>query len=96
MNLLDHYHAIEASSQKMLMSAQGGCWDEVVECEAICSLIISKLRVLSKVETLTPEARKVKTKIMLRILRNDAQIRCLAEPWLEDIDLLMSGRSLVH
>ena len=96
MNLLDHYHAIEASSQKMLMSAQGGCWDEVVECEAICLLIISKLRVLSKVETLTPEARKVKTKIMLRILRNDAQIRCLAEPWLEDIDLLMSGRSLVH
>jgi flagellar protein FliT len=48
------------------------------------------------VESLTPEARKVKTGIMMRILQNDAQIRCLAEPWLEDIDLLMSGRSLVH
>ena len=96
MNLLDHYHAIEATSQKMLLSAQDGCWDQVVECEAICSLIISKLRVQSEVEKLTPEARKVKTRIMMRILRNDAQIRCLAEPWLEDIDLLMSGRSLVH
>ena len=96
MNLLDHYHAIEATSQKMLLSAQGGLWDEVVECEAVCSLIISKLRLQSEAESLTPEARKVKTRIMMRILQNDAQIRCLAEPWLEDIDLLMSGRSLVH
>ena len=96
MNLLDHYHAIEATSQKMLVSAQDGCWEEVVECEAFCSLIISKLRLQSKVESLTPEARKVKTGIMMRILQNDAQIRCLAEPWLEDIDLLMNGRSLVH
>lgn len=96
MNLLDHYHAIEATSQKMLMSAQDGCWKEVAECEAICTVIISKLRVLSEVESLTPEARKEKTGIMKRILRNDAHIRCLAEPWLEDIDLLMSGRFAVH
>jgi len=96
MNLLDHYHAIEVTSQKMLTSARGGCWEDVVECEALCLHIISKLRVQSKVESLTPEARKVKTAIMMRILRNDAQIRCLAEPWLEDIDLLMIGRSLVH
>jgi hypothetical protein len=53
MNLLDHYHAIEATSQKMLMSAQGGCWADVVECEAICLHIISKLRVHSEVESLT-------------------------------------------
>jgi len=96
MNLLDHYHAIEVTSQKMLVSAQGGLWDEVVECEAVCSLIISKLRLQSESESLTPEARKVKTRIMMRILRNDAQIRCLVEPWLEDVELLMSGRSLVH
>ena len=63
MNLLDHYLAIEATSQKMLVSAQGGLWDEVVECEAVCSLIISKLRLQSEAESLTPEARKVKTRI---------------------------------
>ena len=96
MSLLDHYHAIEATSQKMLMSAQNGYWEEVVECEAACSLMISKLRDLSQFESLTPEARREKTVIMKRILKNDAQIRCLAEPWLEDIDLLMNGRSLVH
>jgi flagellar protein FliT len=96
MNLLDHYHAIEATSQKMLLSAQSGYWEEVVECEAACTLMISKLRDLSQIESLSPEARREKTGIMKRILKNDAQIRCLAEPWLEDIDLLMNGRSLVH
>jgi flagellar protein FliT len=29
---------------------------------------------------------------MKRILVNDAQIRTLAEPWIEDLDRLMAGR----
>jgi flagellar protein FliT len=32
--------------------------------------------------------RKEKTRIMQRILRNDAQIRILAEPWLAQLDHL--------
>lgn len=96
MKLLDQYHEIEAASQKMLMSAQGGCWDEVVECEAACALMISRLRELSQTQSLTPEDRREKSGIMQRILKIDAQIRYLAEPWLEDIDLLMKGQSFVH
>jgi flagellar protein FliT len=30
---------------------------------------------------------------MQRILVNDAEIRQLAEPWLEDLDNLLAGRS---
>jgi flagellar protein FliT len=30
---------------------------------------------------------------MQRILVNDAEIRHLAEPWLQDLDATMSGRS---
>ena len=30
---------------------------------------------------------------MQRILVNDAEIRTLAEPWLEDLDHLLAGRS---
>ena len=30
---------------------------------------------------------------MQRILVNDAEIRTLAEPWLEDLDRMLTGRS---
>ncbi len=34
---------------------------------------------------------------MQRILRNDAQIRCLAEPWLEQFDNQFAGQpQLLH
>jgi flagellar protein FliT len=35
---------------------------------------------------------------MQRILLNDAEIRHLAEPWLEDLDNMMSGktRNILH
>jgi flagellar protein FliT len=39
------------------------------------------------------EAAKVKSRIMQRILVNDAEIRHLAEPWLQDLDDSMAGRS---
>ena len=38
------------------------------------------------------EVAKVKSRIMQRILVNDAEIRHLAEPWLQDLDETLSGR----
>ena len=37
--------------------------------------------------------RSSRRRIMQRILVNDAEIRTLAEPWLEDLDHMMAGRS---
>ncbi|MEY4756167.1 MAG: hypothetical protein RL459_370 [Pseudomonadota bacterium] len=84
--LLDHYRAIEDSSRKMLDAAKSEDWDQVVQFESTCAVLIEQLRVLSRSETLLPEQRKEKTSIMLRILHNDAQIRYLAEPWLDAFD----------
>ena len=38
------------------------------------------------------EVAKVKSLIMQRILVNDAEIRHLAEPWLQDLDDTLAGR----
>jgi flagellar protein FliT len=38
------------------------------------------------------EAAKAKSRIMQRILVNDAEIRHLAEPWLVDLDDTLNGR----
>ena len=44
-------------------------------------------------QQLGPDEAQLKTRIMQRILVNDAEIRHLAEPWLEDLDQLMKGKS---
>lgn len=80
--LIDYYRAIEASSLKMLEAAKEEDWDEVVRLEGACAVLIEQLRYASRDQELLPEQRKEKSRIMQRILSNDAQIRYLAEPWL--------------
>jgi len=80
--LIDYYKAIEDSSAKMLAAAKAEDWDQVVRIEGACAALIEQLRARAHTEQLAPEQRVEKTRIMQRILNNDAQIRYLAEPWL--------------
>ena len=102
--LLSYYEAIERASAEMLSAARSGNWDEVVKLEGACVLLISQLKHAaqeplpedgvssSRSATGTQEAARVKSRIMQRILVNDAEIRHLAEPWLQDLDDTLSGR----
>lgn len=100
--LLSYYEAIERASADMLTAARAGDWDEVVKLEGACVLLISQLKHAAQdndTETvvLTPlpatmEAAKLKSRIMQRILVNDAEIRHLAEPWLQELDDTLAGR----
>ncbi|GAA6143257.1 flagellar protein FliT [Hydrogenophaga sp. 5NK40-0174] len=90
--LLDYYKAIENASLKMLEAAQTEDWDEVVKLEGACAILIAQLRHRSKSLPLAPEDRKEKTRIMQRILRTDAEIRCLAEPWLADLENMLEAQ----
>jgi len=90
--LIDYYKAIENSSAKMLEAARLKDWDEVVRCEGACAVLIEQLRYQSQQQELEPAQRKEKARIMQRILRNDAQIRVLAEPWLTQFEHLFEGQ----
>lgn len=94
--LLDYYKAIDHASQKMLEAAQTENWDQVVHLEGACAVLIAQLRHQSRTDNLAPEERKEKIRIMQRILRADAEIRCLAEPWLNDLEQLMDSKGSVH
>ncbi len=91
-SLLQYYEAIEQASEQMLDAARGGDWDQVVKLEGACALLISQLKHAASSRSLGTEERQLKGRIMKRILVNDAEIRTLAEPWLEDLDRLMAGR----
>jgi flagellar protein FliT len=98
--LLNYYEAIERASADMLCAARQGDWDAVVKLEGACVLLISQLKFAA--EEIAPAAgasspqglaaAKAKSRIMQRILVNDAEIRHLAEPWLQDLDDTLAGR----
>ena len=91
--LLNFYEAIEDASKSMLECARQGDWDEVVKLEGACALLISQLKHAATQRTLASEEAQLKSRIMQRILINDAEIRQLAEPWLEDLNKLLTGKS---
>ncbi|MGC4394875.1 flagellar protein FliT [Hydrogenophaga sp. T2] len=96
--LIDYYKAIERTSEQMLAAAQSENWDQVVRLEGACAVLIAQLRFKSRETDLAPEERKEKARIMQRILRTDAEIRCLAEPWLNDLEHLLdkSSKAATH
>ena len=95
--LIAYYEAIERASAEMLNAAREGNWDEVVKIEGACAVLISQLKNAAQDQPLPAQAAKRKSRIMQRILLNDAEIRHLVEPWLEDVDDLLTGqRRLVH
>jgi flagellar protein FliT len=90
--LLNYYEAIEQASQDMLEAARTGDWDHVVKLEGACALLIAQLKRTAAESPLGSDEAQLKSRIMQRILINDAEIRQLAEPWLEDLDNLLAGR----
>ena len=91
--LLSFYEAIEQASADMLAAARAGNWDTVVKLEGACVVLISQLKHAATLNQLAPEEAQLKTRIMQRILLNDAEIRHLAEPWLEDLNMVLAGKS---
>jgi flagellar protein FliT len=96
--LLQYYEAIESASRDMLQAARDGDWDRVVKLEGACAVLISQLKHAASGAHLAGEEAQMKARIMQRILLNDAEIRYLAEPWLEDLDQMLSGqpRNVMH
>ena len=91
--LLNYYQAIEKASQDMLEAARQGDWDQVLKLEGACALLISQLKHGAAAHKLPADEAQFKSRIMQRILVNDAEIRQLAEPWLDDLDAILAGRA---
>lgn len=95
--LIECYRAIEASSREMLNAARSQDWDTVVHHEGVCAVLIEQLRSHARQVDLDAIEKAEKSRIMLRILGNDAKVRDLTEPWLAHCDARFnSQRGLLH
>jgi flagellar protein FliT len=91
-HLLGYYEALERASADMLSAAREADWDQVVKLEGACVLLIAQLKHAAGESSLAAEGARLKSRIMQRILVNDAEIRTLAEPWLDDLDRMLTGQ----
>ena len=91
-NLLSYYEAIEKASADMLLAARSGNWEQVIKLEGACVLLISQLKHAARNAPLNTQESQLKSRIMQRILVNDAEIRNLAEPWIDDLDQMLGGK----
>ena len=95
--LIECYRAIEASSLQMVDAARSQDWDTVVHHEGVCAVLIEQLRSQARRLELDEQERAEKSRIMLRILGNDAKVRDLTEPWLAHCDARFNNQStLLH
>jgi flagellar protein FliT len=90
--LLSYYEAIEQASADMLSAARRGDWSQVAELEGRCGLLIEQLNHAAQTRPLAPDQARTKARILQRILLNDAQIRCLTEPWQDSVNDLLAAR----
>jgi len=92
--LMEHYRAIEAASAQMLAAARCQDWQKMLEQQEACAVHIEQLRnCAARGVELDTTQRNERSRIMQRILANDAQIRLLTEPWMAQIAYLLGDKN---
>lgn len=87
---LSYYEAVAAGSGRMLRAAQNGDWEALIEHEKVCASLIEVLRAADAERRLAGEALARKAAIIRQVLAEDAEIRRLTQPWLQNLEALLS------
>jgi flagellar protein FliT len=89
LSALSYYEAVAAVSGRMLRAAQDSDWDALIEQEKVCAGLIEALRAADAERKLSGEALVRKGAIIRQVLAEDAEIRCLTQPWLRRLEDLL-------
>lgn len=90
--LIEHYEAIARASQSMLDAARASDWTEVGRLEEHCRMLIDALNQASSSAALRPLENRRRMELLQRILADDAEIRDRSDPWLKQLEHLLSSR----
>ena len=88
--LINRYEDIASASRSMLDAARRGDWEEVEQIEGKCRHLIEALKVAAATDTLSDNERERRMVLLRTILKDDAQIRMRAEPWLRDLESFLA------
>jgi flagellar protein FliT len=89
MNTIAHYQSLSGLLSTMVSLAEKGDWDQVAGMERTCKPIIEQIRNTPLEERLTEDQRRQKIQVIKQILRDDARLRELADPWMAKLQEAM-------
>jgi flagellar protein FliT len=85
------YETVAGITDKMLVAARNGDWEELIALEARCASHVATLKAGEAPVPLTGTVRDRKVQIIQKILSDDREIRNITEPWMESLSNMMSS-----
>ena len=83
-----HYESLAAESAEMLIAAQAGKWDQLIASQQRCAGIAALLQA-EPISEFRPQHQEKRNRLIRTILANDARVRALTEPRLEDLQKML-------
>lgn len=95
--LMSLYQTMASLSEQMVLSAQEGDWDQVTETEQKVAQIAADLSARPTPAPRDEADRTQRVVLLKQMLRNDAIVRELAQPWLQELSrILKNGQPSLH
>jgi flagellar protein FliT len=98
--LLSAYDCLARTTGHMLSAAQSRDWDKLVDLEKHCADLVARMSALETEEPLPEDLRQRKAAMIRKVLADDAAIRNITEPWLQQLGAMLGSngqeRRLLH
>ncbi|MBX9810685.1 MAG: flagellar protein FliT [Burkholderiales bacterium] len=87
------YEDIRVVTGQMLQAAHNSDWDRLVALEKKRKVLVERLIASEPLESLSGELQQRKAEIIRQVLADDAKIRNLTEPWMQQLQSILSAAS---
>lgn len=89
--LISLYEEMGALSARMVEAARANDWDALVSLERSVAVLREALTNDDDNSSLSETEREQKTRLIQRILEDDAEVRRHTEPWMEQVRQFLGG-----
>ena len=90
-HLLSTYDSLARTTGSMLSAAQRGDWEQLIDLEKHCADLVARMSALESDEPLPQDLRDRKAAIIRKVLADDAAIRNITEPWLQQLGRMLNA-----
>jgi flagellar protein FliT len=89
--LIDNFESVAALTSQMHTAAERGEWDRLIDFEQQRSLLVGAMQPVAAEIVLDSTTTQHRNRLIDKVLADDAEIRALAQVWMEQMRLAMQS-----
>jgi flagellar protein FliT len=93
-NIMQTYEALASLSGEMLEAARNAEWNRLISLEQASRKLVDTLPEADHPAPAESSHRVRRQKILMRILSDDAEIRSLTQPWMDEVSQFLTSLKL--